>query len=67
MTVVREPVPQGPLRTPFYPRVQEIDIVNQKTNRRIRRAFVLLQLTDPAYLKVPGAVSVTRPVQVGNQ
>ena len=26
---VREPVPQGPLKTPFYPRVEKLDIVNE--------------------------------------
>jgi len=26
---VREPVHQGPKKTPFYPRVEKLDIVNQ--------------------------------------
>ncbi len=26
---VREPVHQGPLKKPFYPRVEKLDIVNQ--------------------------------------
>lgn len=26
---IREPVPQGPLKTPFYPRVEKLDTVNQ--------------------------------------
>jgi aminomethyltransferase len=26
---IRQPVPQGPLKTPFYPRVAEVDTVNQ--------------------------------------
>ena len=26
---VRDPVPQGPLKTPFYPRVEKLDTVNQ--------------------------------------
>jgi hypothetical protein len=33
MTIVKEPVreavPQGPLKTPFYPRVAKLDTVNQ--------------------------------------
>ena len=27
---IREPVPQGPLKTPFYPRVEKIDDTKSK-------------------------------------
>ncbi len=44
----------------------EINIINEKTDRWIRCALILIQFTDAADLKVPGSIGVTRPVQVGH-
>jgi hypothetical protein len=42
----------------------EVDIVNEKTDRRIWRTFVLLELAYAANLEIPRPVSVTGPVEV---
>src|SRR5208282_6552349 len=46
---------------------REIDIVDEKTNRRVRRALVLLDLTDAAQLEKARSRCAGGPVQIRNQ
>ena len=48
------------------PDATKIDVVDQETDGWIRRALVLLQLTDAANLEVPGTVAVARPAEIGH-
>ncbi len=45
----------------------EIDVVNQKSNRRIGGALVLIQFANAAYLKVSRPIGIARPVQIRYQ
>ena len=45
----------------------EIDIIHEKTDRRVWRSLVLLQFANAPYLEVARAVAVARPVQVWNE
>ena len=43
----------------------EVDVIDQEAYRWIRRTFILLEFTNTADLKKPGAVSVSRPIDIG--
>ena len=47
------------------PDTAEIDIVHDKSDRRVWGALVLRQLTDPADLNVARPVTITGPVEIG--
>src|SRR6185503_7803636 len=43
---------------------REVDVVDDEADRRVRRAFVLLELADAAQLKVTSPRAFSRQVQV---
>src|SRR5690606_23062354 len=46
---------------------REVDVVDQETDRRIRRALVLLELADAAQLKVPRSGPFAGPIEVRHE